>query len=120
NIPTPADPTQLPGHVRTQIQESLEELLDAGGAVVVGRAAAIALGRRPGVLHVRLDGPAERRAARGAAWEGVDVRTARRRLDETDISRERYVRRLYDVDPADPALYHLVVDSTVMSVDACV
>src|SRR5437764_570797 len=45
NIPTPADPTQLPGHVRTQIQESLEELLDAGGAVVVGRAAAIALGR---------------------------------------------------------------------------
>jgi cytidylate kinase len=120
NIPAPADPTKLPDHVRAQVLEGLEELIATGGAVVLGRAAAVALGRRPGVLHVRLDGPPERRARRGAAWEGIELDTARRRLDETDSSRARYVRRLYRADPADASLYHLVVDSTVMSVDACV
>lgn len=120
NIPAPANPSDLPDHVRGGLLASLEELIASGGAVVLGRAAAIALGRRPGVLHVRLDGPVERRAERGATWEGCDVDTARKRLEETDGARVRYVRSLYRVDPADPSLYHLVVDSTIFSIDACV
>ena len=31
-----------------------------------------------------------------------------------------YVRRAYGVDGADPHLYHLMLDSTALSVDACV
>jgi hypothetical protein len=120
NIPAPADPARLPDHVRAQVLSGLEELIAHDGAVVLGRAAAIALGRRPGTFHVRLDGPVERRAERGAMWEGIDVDTARKRLEETDASRTRYVRSLYRVDPSDPALYHLVVDSTVLSVEGCV
>jgi len=92
----------------------------AAGAVVLGRAAAAALGRGPGLFHVRLDGPVDRRAARGAAWEGVDLDTARRRLDETDATRSRYVRKLYRRDPADASLYHLVLDATVLSTHDCV
>jgi hypothetical protein len=120
NIPAPADPQDLPDHVRTRLLAGLEELIASGGAVVLGRAAALALGRRPRVFHVRLDGPVGRRAERGAMWEGIDVDTARKRLEETDTARTRYVRSLYRCDPADPSLYHLVVDSTVLSVDACV
>lgn len=120
NIPAPAEPSELPDHVRARVLDGLEELVASGGAVVLGRAAAVALGRRPGVFHVRLDGPADRRAERGAAWEGVDLETARARLEETDGSRARYVRQLYHVDPTDAALYHLVVDATVLSIDACV
>jgi cytidylate kinase len=120
NIPAPADTDELPAHVRAKVQASLERLVASGGAVVLGRGAAAALGRRSGVFHVRLDGPVDRRAARGVAWEGVDLATARRRLEETDASRARYLRTLYRVDPADPSLYHLVVDATVLSVEACV
>jgi cytidylate kinase len=120
NIPAPADPAELPEHVRARVLTGLEELIASGGAVVLGRAAAIALGSRPRVFHVRLDGPPERRAARGAAWEGVDLETARAHLETTDNSRARYVRQLYRVDPTDSALYHLVVDATVLSIDACV
>ena len=120
NIPAPADPAELPEHVRARVLAGLEELIASGGAVVLGRAAAIALGRRPGVFHVRLDGPTERRAARGAAWEGVDLETARAHLEQTDSSRARYVRQLYRVDPGESSLYHLVVDATVLSIDACV
>jgi cytidylate kinase len=120
NIPAPADAADLPSHVRDQVRAGLEELITSSGAVVLGRAAAPALGRRPRVFHVRLDGPAERRAERGAAWEGCDREIARQRMEETDAARSRYVRTLYRVDPADPALYHLVLDSTALPVEVCV
>jgi cytidylate kinase len=120
NIPVPEDPATLPAQVRARVLSSLEDLLESGGAVVLGRAAAIALGRRAGVYHVRLDGPVDRRVERGAAWEGVDVTLARRHLDQTDAARLRYVKQLYRMDPADPSLYHLVVDSTMLSIEACV
>ncbi len=120
NIPAPADAAELPSRVREQLRAGLEDLMATGGAVVLGRAAAPALGRRPGVFHVRLDGPAERRAQRGAAWEKCDLETARKRLEATDAVRDRYVRSLYRVNAADPSLYHLMLDSTVLAVDACV
>jgi len=120
NIPAPADPAELPEHVRARVLSGLEELIASGGAVVLGRAAAVALGARTGVFHVRLDGPPERRATRGAAWEGVDLDTARARLEQTDNSRARYVRQLYRVDPTNASLYQLVVDATVLTIDSCV
>ena len=33
---------------------------------------------------------------------------------ETDEARARYTRRLYQHDPADPSLYHLIVDATAV------
>jgi cytidylate kinase len=120
NIPVPDDPNTLPAQVRARVLSTLEDLLRAGGAVVLGRAAAIALGQRAGVYHVRLDGPVDRRVERGAAWESIDAATARKHLERTDAARLRYVRLLYRVDPTDPSLYHLVVDSTRLSIEACV
>jgi cytidylate kinase len=120
NIPVPDDPNTLPAQVRARVLSTLEDLLHAGGAVVLGRAAAIALGQRSDVYHVRLDGPVDRRVERGAAWEGIDIATARKHLERTDAARLRYVRQLYRVDPTDPSLYHLVVDSTRLSIEACV
>ena len=54
------------------------------------------------------------------ALEGIDEDTARDRMAETDRARARYFSRLYGRDAHDPALYHLVVDSTVLPVEACV
>jgi cytidylate kinase len=120
NIPAPADPDELPDRVREKLGSRLLDLLDGDGGVVLGHAAAMALGRRAGVFHVRLDGPADRRVSRGAAWEGVDERTARKHLERTDALRHRYARRLFDADPRNPALYHLVLDATALGVDAAV
>jgi cytidylate kinase len=50
----------------------------------------------------------------------VDRETAERRMRETDRAREAYVQQFYGVDAHDPALYHLVIDSTVLGLDACV
>ena len=38
----------------------------------------------------------------------------------TDRAREAYVQHFYRVDPRDASLYHLVIDSTAIPLDACV
>jgi Cytidylate kinase-like family len=120
SIPVPRDPEDVPEHVRTLIEGSIETLLETGGAVILGRAAAAALAGYPGAFHVRLDGPVDRRARRGSLWESVDLQTAKAHLAETDSARSRTLRRLYGRDPSEPALYHLVIDATSITVDALV
>ena len=90
------------------------------GAVILGRAAAVVLAETPGALHARLTGPPKARVAQGMELEGVDRETAERHLVETDRAREAYVRHFYGADPEDPRLYHLVLDSTALALDACV
>jgi cytidylate kinase len=120
SIPVTRDPEDVPENVRTLIEGSIQTLLDAGGAVILGRAAAVPLARYPGAFHVRLDGPVDRRARRGSIWEGVDIHTAKAHLAETDSARSRTLRRLYGRDPSDHTLYHLVIDATSISADALV
>jgi cytidylate kinase len=116
-VPTGDD---LGDGVRAKVEASLVAIVQSRGGVVLGRAAAIVLGDQPSVLHVRLDGPIERRVIHAMAMEQVDADTARSRLQETDQARARYVSRLYGRDAADPSLYHLAIDPTVFGVDATV
>jgi cytidylate kinase len=122
----PTGPTQSPPslhdqdqHLRGHGQAGIHRLLAAGGGVILGRAAAVVLGRDRG-FHVRLDGPAGRRVAQGATIEGISEEEAAALLRAADKARTAYVRRLYRADPADPALYHLVVDSTAIPLDTVI
>jgi len=122
----PAGPTQSPPsthhqdeHLRGRGEAGIHRLLAGGGGVILGRAAAVVLGKDRG-FHVRLDGPAERRAAQGAAIEGISQEQARQRLCAADKARTAYVRRLYRCDPADASLYHLALDSTAIPLDTVI
>jgi cytidylate kinase len=109
--------------VATAFRERSEATMRAAcatGAVVLGRAGAAAFRHQPGILRVRLFGPLQARIAQGARIEGVDEKTACKRLREVDKSQEHYVRRLYAVDINDPTLFHVQLDSTVLSLDSCV
>jgi cytidylate kinase len=107
--------------MRQLVEDSIRSLIEEGGSVILGRGAAAAIGRkRQWAFHVRLEGPVERRARRGALWEGIELDAAMARLEETDAARERYTQRLFGRDPSDPSLYHLIVDSTVLTVESCV
>src|SRR5262249_29565741 len=120
----PTGPTQSPRsthhqdeHLRGHGEAGIHRLLADGGGVILGRAAAVVLGKDRG-FHVRLDGPAGRRVVQGAAIEGISEEQARARLRAADRARTAYVRRLYRCDPADAPLYHLVIDSTAMPLGA--
>jgi cytidylate kinase len=120
NFPLPRDPAVLRADIRQRVEASIAELLQGGGGVILGRAAAVVLAGCRSVYHVRLDGPEERRVRRAILLEGIDESAARARMAETDQARIRYVRRLYERDPADPTLYHLILDSTVLDIEPCV
>lgn len=106
--------------IRAKTEEALQPLITGGGGVVLGRAGAVVMAARPRAYHVRLDGPVERRIAWAALHEQLDRDGARRRQSDADRARTSFVKRLYRRDPADPALYHLIVDPTVIGVDAAV
>jgi cytidylate kinase len=122
----PTGPTHSPPsshhedhHLRANSEAEIHRLLAASGGVILGRAAAVVLGKDRS-YHVRLDGPPNRRVAQGAAIEGIREEEARAHLRVADRARLAYVRRLYRVDPTDASLYHLVIDSTAIPLDAVI
>jgi hypothetical protein len=102
---------------REQTERILGEVADGPGGVVLGRAAALVLGDRPDTLHVRLDGPRDRRFQAAVARSDRPLEEVRREMMATDRGREAYVRHFYRCDPAEARHYHLVIDSTVLPIE---
>jgi cytidylate kinase len=122
----PAGPTQSPPSTRHQrasqrrsAETEIRDLVQDGGGVVLGRAAAVVLGAECG-FHVRLDGPSDGRIIQGALIEGISPAKARVRMRAADHARSAYVRRLYHADPRDSALYHMTIDSTAVPLDTVI
>jgi Cytidylate kinase-like family len=110
----------LPEIARTE--ETLRHIADTTGAVILGRAAVFALKDRPDVLHVRLDGDVAARRRTAAARYGIDMAAATRVQQQTDRARLAYVQHFYPRAGAwdDPRCYHVVLDSTAISHEACI
>jgi cytidylate kinase len=110
----------LPDIAKTEA--ALWRLADAGGAVILGRAGVFVLKGRPDVLHVRLDADVEARRRAAVDREGIDYGTAATTQQRTDRARRAYVDHFYPRDGAweDPCHYHVVLDSTAISLDTCV
>jgi len=103
---------------REQAEQIIRAALPAG-AVILGRAGAAALLEEPHVLRVRLFGPPQRRLAQAMVGEQIDMETARTRMSQVDAAREHYIRRLYRISAADPSLYQLQIDSTLINLQTC-
>ena len=117
-LPTPSMPE--PRAYRQQTERVLTEIADGAGGVVLGRAGAIVLGDRPDALHVRLDGPRERRLERALARSERTREEVVREMEANDRTRQAYVRHFYRTDPASVEHYHLVLDTTVLPVETVV
>jgi cytidylate kinase len=120
----PAGPTQSPlssrhhdDALRGHCEQDIRALAAAGAGVILGRGAAVALGRNRG-FHVRLDGPPALRLAQGAVIEFITKAEARRRMEAADRIRTAYIRRLYRADATDARHYHLMIDSTAIPLAA--
>jgi cytidylate kinase len=121
SAPAPVPPEITMGEdFRRATEEVLLRQADTGEGVILGRASVIVLRGRLGVLRVRLDGPPDRRAAQAARLGGISIEQAdegRRRVDRAQAA---YWSRFYGAEISDASLYHLVVDSTAIDLDACV
>ena len=89
-------PTAFEEHgYKDATEQVIREYAARGEGVILGRAASVVLFDDPRVLRVRIDGPAEKRLAKAMAGEGIDHKTAKRRLKETDGARDAYIHTFY-------------------------
>jgi cytidylate kinase len=123
-IPLGPDPSaevlNNPRRIREGTEVVLRSIADGAGGVVLGRAAMAVLRGRDDVLCVRLDGPVEARVKLATERFGLDQAAAEAAQRETDGARESYSQMFYGVSQGDVSLYHVILDSTALSSDACV
>jgi cytidylate kinase len=100
-----------------QTGRQIRKVADAGGCVLLGRAAAVVLADHPDALHLRLDGAPEGRIQAAMRQHGIDHDTAAAAQRTNDKLRSGYVKHNYGVDPSDPSLYHLVLDTVRLGWD---
>jgi cytidylate kinase len=113
-ILTPADEASFRDATEVVLREYA-----ARGAVILGRAGAIVLRDVPHALHVRLAAPREQRILQAMRLGSLNREAAEHELHTSDLAREAYVKHWYRADPSDPRHYHLVLDSTTITLQGC-
>jgi cytidylate kinase len=89
-----------------------------GQAMIVGRGGQMILRERPGMLHVQVLAKFETRVYNIIQREGVKWREAAHQVRLADEQRAGYMRRFYNVDWLDSALYDLVINTDHIPCDA--
>ncbi|HXY43526.1 MAG TPA: cytidylate kinase-like family protein [Acidimicrobiales bacterium] len=114
-VPTPEDGFVQEEDLRRETESRVRAFVERhGSGVILGWGATVIL---PEAFHVRLDGPPERRIQRAMEIQGIDRDEGQRRQGDTDRVRSQYMRRLHGKDWNDLRLYHLVLDTTAMSLE---
>lgn len=117
---SPGAPPAVEGYapeddLRNETEQRVRAFVEQhGSGVILGWGATVLV---PDAFHVRLDGPTDRRVRQAETIQGVDEGEAQRRQQDTDRVRSQYMRRLHGKDWNDPALYHLMLDSTSLPLD---
>ncbi len=101
-----------------KIAETVLDLADAGHVVLVGRGANFITASRPNVFHVRLMGSIPRRIQRVQDREHLSHEMAAKAVTEEDRARGRYVKAHFGEGIEDDLLYHLVLNTDRMSIEA--
>jgi cytidylate kinase len=91
----------------------------SGRGVVLGRAGVAVLRDDPSVLRVRLSGPPEQRIEQAVRAFGAEREVAADAVRNLDRTHDAYLAQFYGADIHDPALYHLMIDSTAIPLDVC-
>jgi cytidylate kinase len=118
--PLPAD-TISAADFRHATEEVLLQQAQSGEGVILGRGAVALLRDRDDVFRVRLDGPAPARVRQAMQLDrGLEEEDAQRTLRQFDRTHAAYLHQFYGVDIRDCELYHVVLDSTAIDLQACV
>jgi cytidylate kinase len=104
----------------TMVQHTSETILRLarlGNVILLGRGANVVAAKVPGSLHVRIVASLETRLKHMCHFEELDRAKALERIQREDLGRARYLRKYFNKDVNDAALYHLVVNLDMISHD---
>jgi cytidylate kinase len=114
----------LPGGGREELTDSrykeaicsiMTQLAAKGDVVIIGRGGQAILREHPRCLHVRMTAPIALRVRRIAEREGLSAEKAKERVEESDKARLDYHRKYFKINPADPDLYDVVINTSHIS-----
>jgi cytidylate kinase len=93
------------------ITSIINDVADKGNVVIIGRGSQTILRERPGCLHVRTTAPLDLRVQRIAEREAISEEEAKQRVHESDKGQIDYHRKYFKVEPTDPDLYDLTINT---------
>lgn len=103
--------------VVAQCAETILKLAAVGNVILIGRAGNVITARLPRILHVRLVAPLEQRIAHCQEAYGMTEAAARVFCPREDLGRERYVKKYFNADIADPLRYHMIINTGLVGYD---
>src|ERR1035437_10288587 len=98
-----------------QTTETILHLVELGNVIVIGRGATVITSKLNYVFHVRLVGSLERRVAHVQELEHLSQQAALEIIRREDRGRRRYLKTHFKADLDDPLLYHLVINTDLVS-----
>lgn len=120
NVATASGDAQVGTNLVTKNIDEVMGLVKSFGGVVLGRDATAVLDTMRGVVHIRMIGDAEDRIDRAVEAYGIDREVAAQRQVREDRMRPRMSRQLMHWEPTDDGRYHLIIDTSQMSLDEAV
>jgi len=100
-----------------QTSETILRLAELGNVILIGRGAHVITSKLPHVFHVRLVGSLARRIQHMQELEHLTYAAARAFVLGEDRGRRRYLKKYFGKDIDDPLLYHLVINTDLVSYD---
>jgi cytidylate kinase len=94
-----------------QTAETILHLAGLGHVILLGRGANVVTASLPGMVHVLLVAPLEKRVENMQQFEKLTRPAARKRIQQEDHGRRRYLKKYFGRDIEDPLLYHLVINT---------
>jgi cytidylate kinase len=94
----------------------IDEVVQSGPAVLVGRGAQCVLAERDDAMHVFCYAPQAALVRRTVEQLGLTTTEAEKRVADTNRQRERYVRRHWNRAWRDPGNYHVCLDTAWLGV----
>lgn len=102
------------------LERSLFDMAQKQSAILLGFGSQIIFGDYKDALHLRIIAPEKVRNVRIRKQFHVSEPEAAQILDTADKKHKRFVMTVYGVDLADSGLYHLTLNTALMTVDECV
>ncbi|MCL4296730.1 MAG: cytidylate kinase family protein [Anaerolineae bacterium] len=104
----------------TFAQSTIQAAYILGNVVIVGRGGQALLAGKAGVLHVRIEAPLADRDLRVHEQEKLSLGYAQDVVVNHDRAAAAYLKRFYDIDWADPALYDLIINTGKLGIEGAV
>ena len=118
---TPALPLKSTSQSFVEItREVVREAAKTGNVVIFGHGAQYILARQPHTLHVRFVAPFPDRVARVMRRQGLKQSEAEHWVRTEDQRRADYTRQFYQADWFAPDAFHLVLNTSLWTPEACV